>query len=53
MLVIDRWERLEDHAIGWTAPVEALLRELVPVFVDYAQGDVVICFDAANSAPEQ
>jgi hypothetical protein len=52
MLIVDSGERLEDHAVGRTAPVEPFLRKLVPVFVDYAHGDVVICFDTANSAPE-
>lgn len=53
MLIIQSWEGLEAHSVCLTAPVEPLLWELITILVDDTQGNIVICFDAADSSPEK
>lgn len=53
VLIIETWESFKYHIICWAAPVELFLWEFESVVVANAHGDVVIGFDAADSAPKE
>ena len=53
VLVIESWESFKHHIICRAAPEELFLWEFKSVVVANAHGDVVIGFDAADSAPKE
>lgn len=53
VLIIESWESFEYHVICWAAPEKLFLWEFKSVVVANAHGDVVIGFDAADSAPKE
>ena len=53
MLIIELWECLELHIIGWAAPEEFLLWEFKPFIVAHTHRDIVVRLDTTNSAPKE